>query len=191
MMPTRRALLVGIARVGGAISAASLTSGCASLFLPRELTFSAADLQRRMSERFPWRKTFYSLFDVNLTNPQINLNGARGRVGSAFDVDIRMLGFNRAINGRIGLSGVPQYDNDKRALFLREASIDELAINGVPQAFNNDFQRLVRTLAVDVLNDTPLYAFKPDDAQVMGLSVRPGDIRVTADRLIIGLVPQR
>ena len=181
--PNRRALLVALA---------GLCAGCVgSLFLPREVGFSVDELQKRLAERFPWRKTFYNLFEVELTNPLLAFDAPRGRIGSAFDIGVRLAALNRGIAGRAALSGIPRFDGDKRAFFLGEPNVDELALNGVPRAFSDDFHRIAKTLAVDVLTETPLYALRDGDDRFLGMTVRPSAIRVTPDRLVVGLTPQR
>ena len=169
-----------------ALSTLVALTACATL-LPNEVRYSQQDLQERMAKRFPWKKTFFGIFELELINPAIQLDEARNRVATAFDVQLTVKGLERSYSGRTTLSGLPRYDADKRAFFLQDAAVDQLDIEGMPTRLAAQLKGLAATLAPDVFNTTPLYSLRPDEGRYLGTEFIARDVQIKDGQLILGL----
>ena len=64
------------------LGALALLAACAGVGGPRTFTLSEAELTQRVAEQFPWRKRYLELFDLNLSDPQIQLMPEQNRIGT-------------------------------------------------------------------------------------------------------------
>lgn len=182
----RRAIIAGsIASTLGA----ALSACVPGWLLPSRLTFSRDEIQQRIERRFPWKKTFFGMIELELVNPVAALDDAKGRVTSSFDVNLRTPLSNRVFTGTALLSGVPQYDERERSFFFADPRIDTLDVAGLPRAFSDQLRELVTTLAPDVAQGLPLYTLRPEDIKILGTELSAKAIRVERDRLVVELGP--
>jgi Protein of unknown function (DUF1439) len=181
-MTARRDVLLSIAAAG--------LGACTPVWLlPREHSLSLDDIQRRLARRFPWKKSFLGLFELELVNPVAALDETKGRVASSFDVTLRTKLSSRVFAGKAILSGVPRYDERERSFFFAEPTIDQLDFDGLPRAFADQLRELAAVLAPDVTQGLALHTLRPEDTKIMGTEMTAKSIRVERDRLVVELAP--
>jgi hypothetical protein len=173
-------------------AAALVAAGCAALGLhPREAAFSLADMQSRLEKRFPWKKTFLGVIELELTNPKLALAPDRNRIAVAFDTATRSPLANRPFLGRATLSGVPRYEPNERAFYLAEPRFDALELEGVPSGIAAELRRIADGIAADALAGVPLHTLKPEDTRYYGTEMTARAIRVERDRVVVELQPKQ
>ncbi|MGY8523789.1 DUF1439 domain-containing protein [Paracidovorax citrulli] len=168
---------------GKAALAAALATTLASCGLVgNEYTFSQRQLQAALERKFPFSQRYMQLFDVQLTNPQLTLDSQRNRVAITFDARLdNQLFFSQPLTGRFALDSGLRYDPPTRSLVLQDPEVKQFDVAGMPGQFSRQFNALGGILAEQLLQDYPLYTFKPDELRVGGRQVEPGTITVLPD----------
>jgi Protein of unknown function (DUF1439) len=168
------------------IGIALLTASCA-LLVPASIRFTPAELEAKLVERLPLRRTFLSLFDVELDRPKIGLDATEGRISAGFDLGLRSALSARVLNGTVRFSGTPRYDAATRSIVLDRARIEQLDLVGLPQGMRDRLVDVATLVAKDVLEQRPLYTLKPEQLRWAGTPMAPRGIRIADDRLVIDL----
>jgi hypothetical protein len=174
----RLVLLAGVACI----------AACTALpLLQSEVRLSANDLARQIEKRFPVERSVAGLVDITFSRPQMSLNAGEGRIAVAFEMTVRVPLSTRLLNGKVAISGRPEYEPASRSLFLREGKVERLTIDSMPEALSGALARLASQLAKNQLEEKPLYAFQPDELSRHGASLEPESIEVRDDALIVKL----
>lgn len=163
-----------------ASGAAALLAGLAACgVMGNDYTFSQSQLQSALERKFPFNKRYMELFDIQLANPQLTLDPGRNRVNVQFDatVDNRLF-FRQPLSGRFALDSGLRYDPASRAVVLQDPQVQQFDVNGLPPQFSRQLNALGGILAEQLLQDYPLYTFRPDELRLAGASVEPGTITV-------------
>jgi Protein of unknown function (DUF1439) len=176
-------------RVGAsaAILCTSLLVASCSLLVPGSIGFSAPELEAKLAERLPLRRTFHGLFDVELDRPKIGLDATEGRISAGFDLGLRSALSARVLTGSVRFSGTPRYDVATQSIMLERARIEQLDLVGVPQGMRDRLIELAALVARDVIEQRPLYTLKPEQLRWAGMPLAPRGIRIANDRLLIDL----
>lgn len=164
--------------------------GACSVLLPRSYGFTVEELQSRLSQRMPYKKTILGVLDVELTRPRLALDPLQNRLSTLFDATVRAPLAGRVYQGAIKLSGVPRYEGSSRSIMLGAARLDVLDLDGLSPALAKQLRELANALAPEVFDRTPLHTFKPEDLRAGGVMLDPQGIRMSADRLIVDLAPR-
>ena len=190
----RRALVCMLSTV--ALAGASLLAGCAST--PRTVGFSEAQLVERMARQFPVRTRVLGIFDVEVTNPRVQLRPDSNRIATRLDYALgSALAGSRRTLGQMQLSYALRYeptDQTVRLSDVRAEAVDAGA-EAAPEAGGANpgaprLQQLAGLLAQSLLKDHVIYRFKPEDLRAAeGRGVQPGPIRVVPGGVQMELVP--
>ncbi len=162
------------------VAAAGWLAGC-SVFRS-EYTFSQSQLQTALERKFPFNKRYMDLFDIQLANPKLALDSARNRVTVTFDATIdNRLFFRQPLTGRFTLDSALRYDPPTHSLVLQDPEVRQFDVQGLPSQFSRQLNALGGILSEQLLQDYPLYTFKPEQLQLAGTHVEPGTITVLSD----------
>ena len=162
-----------------------LLAGCSSLlFRSGEFRITADALTQKMGRRFPVEKSFGGLLDVTLAQPRVELNAEENRLSTSFEVSVKPLS-GKAFSGSLKISGRPEYLAESRSLFLREARVDRLRMDNMPGALSAGLAKAASGIAKEVLEDKPLYVFKPEEFTRFGVHREPDRIEVRPDALVL------
>ncbi|RZT41369.1 DUF1439 domain-containing protein [Cupriavidus agavae] len=155
-------------------------AGCSAL--RSEYTFSQDQLQSALERKFPFNKRYMELFDIQLANPRLALDSTRNRVTVTFDatVDNRLF-FRQPLTGRFALDSALRYDPPSHSLVLQDPEVRQFDVQGLPGQFARQLNALGGILSEQLLQDYPLYTFKPEQLRLAGSSVEPGTITVLPD----------
>ena len=169
-----------------ALTSALLATSCA-LLVPASLSFSAAQLEARLAERLPIRRTLLSLFDVELARPQIALDATEGRISAGFDLEVRTPLSSRVLAGAVRFSGTPRYDVPTQSITLEHTRIEQIDLAGLPRGMRERLVELASLVAKNTLEQRPLYTLKPEQLRWAGMTLAPRGLRIAGDRLLIDL----
>lgn len=179
---SRRRLTTCLIGIMGFAGVATL-AGCSGL-LPQSYGFTATELQARLAQRMPYRKTL-GVFEIELNQPQLTLDAGANRMATAFAATLRSP-FRKPAIGVFSISGVPRYEGSTRSIMLGATRVDALQFDGVPRELTS----LIREIANGLVADLPLHTFKAEELRVGAIELNPQAIRMTPDRLIVDLAPR-
>lgn len=169
------------------LTAASLT-GCAKLLGPRTIEISQDELLQKLSKEFPLRKQVLSVFDVTADAPTLRMLPEADRVATLIPFTARERLLGGTFKGAIGISFGLRFESRDLTLRLRDTRVDQVDIGALPERVTT---RLGAWLAEDKLKDFPIHRFKPEDLRTADrLGYRVDTIKVTADGLVVRLVPR-
>ena len=170
--------------------AAGAVVGCAGLFGPRTIEVSQAQLQQAVERRFPIERRYLELIDVTVAAPRVLLRPEVNRVATEFEVLVSDRIVHAQHRGTIALNYGLRFDSGDNSVRLTNVRIDRFDIDGAPALLRQQLDRVGVLLAEQTLNERAIYTLRAKDVEAMqGRGYRPGDIRVTADGLVIALLP--
>ena len=171
-----------------AIACAVLDS-CSTLIGPRDVNVSLAKMQQGLERRFPIDKRVLSVLDVRLTHPQLSLQPERERVALSVDASVMPPFIRQTWRGSLAMSGRLVLDPQRNAVYLSEASVDKVGIDGMDEAQQRQFAKVASLVADQLMHETPIYTFKPDELRYAGVQFVPTQIRTTSNGLTVTFEP--
>ncbi|OBV37791.1 DUF1439 domain-containing protein [Janthinobacterium psychrotolerans] len=172
-----------------AAAACTMLASCSTLIGPRDVTVSLAKMQQGLERRFPIDKRVLSLIDVRATNPQLSLQPERERVALSVDAAVTPPFLRQQWRGNLAMSGRLRLDVQRNAVYLFDASVDKLTIDGMDEAQQRQFAKVASLLADQLMHETPIYTFKPEDLRYAGVQFVPTLLRTTASGLVVSFEP--
>jgi hypothetical protein len=175
----------------GALALAAMLlglGGCASRLPPLVLTYSSAELETLLNERFPLQKRESVLYDLTLTQPKVALDSVTKRVRITAQVDLKFPLATRGVTGSVSFSGRPRYEAAGRAVYLDDGRVDILDLAGLPSSLQGPLREALSGIARDHLATRPLTVIReerlnkgPISLTPQVLEVRPEGLRVEFD----------
>lgn len=147
-----------------------------------EYTMTRQDIEAAVGKRFPTTLNYGQLLSVELTHPKIGFNPQANRVMTQIDAHLQnVLLQGQPLAGVLSLSSALKYDPVKRAVLLDNPNVERVDVNGMPPAYDQQLTAIGGSLAQQVLNQYPIYTFKPEQLRYGGRDVEPGAITVLPD----------
>ena len=174
-----------------AATLALLLTACSALAPgQRSIDISQQQLLAAIAKRFPFNTRYLDLIDLRLDTPSLTMIPETNRIGMGFTLSASDRIFRRAFAGVADMSFGLRFDAGDNTVRLAGVRVERLDITGLPEQFRGQTQRLGPFLAERFLEDTTVYAIKPEDlAQAGRYGYVPGELRVTASGLRITLNP--
>lgn len=179
-----------------ALTGAALLGGCATT--PRTVGFSEVQLVERLARQFPLRTRVLGIFEVEVTNPRVQLQPDSNRIATRLDYALgSALAGSRRTLGQLQLSYALRYEPSDQTVRLSEVRAEavDAGAEPVPEAGGASpgaprLQQLAGLLAQSLLKDHVVYRFKPEDLRAAeGRGVQPGPIRVVPGGVQMELLP--
>lgn len=168
-----------------------LLASCATLMGPREVEIPLATLQQAVAGKFPFNNRYLELLDIYITNPKVSLQPDTNRIVTSMDTSIAPPFMNRAWKGNVAVSGNLKFDPSRNALVLADARVEQFALDGVDSAYSNQVRKIGSLLAEQLLNDMPLYTFKPEDLRYGGTAFTLSKITTKPSSLVVTFEPAK
>lgn len=147
-----------------------------------EYTMTRKEIEAAVGKRFPTTLNYGQLLSVELTNPQIGFNPQANRINTQVDAQLQnVLLQGQPLKGVLAISSALKYDPLRRAVLLDNPSVERVDVNGMPPAYGQQLTAIGGTVAQQVLNQYPIYTFKPEQLRYGGREVEPGAITVLPD----------
>lgn len=147
-----------------------------------EYTMTRQEIETAVDKRFPTTLRYGQLLSVELTHPQLGFNPQANRVNTQVDAQVaNVLIGGQPMKGVIAMSSALKYDPVKRAVVLDNPSVERVDVDGMPPAYGQQLSAVGGTVAQQVLNQYPIYTFKPEQLRYGGRDVEPGAITVLPD----------
>ena len=164
---------------------------CAGLLGPREVNVPLQKLQSGLERKFPFSAHPLELIDIRLTDPRLTLVPDTNRMSATMNASVAPAFTQRIWRGTFTLSGTLELDAARRAVMLTQPRIDNIALDGVDPQVANQVARAAGVLAAQILRDSPLYTFGPDDFSYAGTRYLPTRIVTKASGLVVTFDPVR
>jgi hypothetical protein len=174
-----------------ALVAGGVLASCAGLIGPRRVELSQSRLQAGLERRFPLHNRMLDLFDVQLTGPRLTILPETDRVRLALDVSVAPPFLRQSWNGTLALSGRLVLDNGRNAVVLADTHVDRFDVGGMEGGRVRDLGRAADLVVNQLLRDTPVYTFRPEDLRYAGVQFFPSRIETAPGALFVTLEPVR
>ena len=173
---------------------ASAGLGCASSRAADQPVYkvSIEQLQRVIAERFPARYPVGNLFNLEVEAPHLRLLPELNRLASEMVLDAAGPALRRSYRGSFDVDFALRYEPSDQSIRAHELRVHSFRLAGLPPQTLGLLQAYGQALAEQALLEVVLHRLGPRDlalADAMGL--RPGDITVTAEGLVIGFVAKQ
>ena len=172
-----------------AFIACGALASCSTLIGPRDVNVSLAKMQQGLERRFPIDKRVLSVLDVKLTHPQLSLQPERERVALSIDASVAPPFIRQNWRGNLAMSGRLVLDPQRNAVYLSEASVDKVSIDGMDESQQRQFAKVASLVADQLMHETPIYTFKPDELRYAGVQFVPTHLRTTGNGLTVTFEP--
>ncbi|VVE88850.1 DUF1439 domain-containing protein [Pandoraea bronchicola] len=147
-----------------------------------EYTMTRKEIETAIDKRFPTTLNYGQLLSVALAHPQIGFNPQANRITTQVDAQVQnVLLQGQPLAGVLAISSALKYDPVKRAVLLDNPSVERVDLNGMPAAYGQQLTSIGGSVAQQVLNQYPIYTFKPEQLRYGGREVEPGAITVLPD----------
>jgi hypothetical protein len=166
-------------------------AACAAL--PGSITVGEAELQAQLARRFPVQRSLLEVFDLELSEPRIQLDAQSGRLATGLTLRGTERRSGRALQGRLALDYGLRYEPADASVRLVQPQVRSLQFGdaaGLSPRRTEALQHLGVALAERLLDDLVLYRVPPERLErLRRLGRQPGVLRVTPEGLEITLVP--
>lgn len=167
-----------------------LLSRCATMMGERTVRMSASQIQQKLNHKLEKPFTVMRAFHVQLSNAQVQLDPATGRVHTTMDASIASDLLANTATGKASLSGLLKFDAARNAVVLDQPAIDTIQLDGANNQWNGMLQQVAKEMGGKWLSQLVLYEVKPEELTYGGTRYQPTNLRVTADEVQVTLKPQ-
>lgn len=178
-------------RLASALLACFLLASCASVIGPRQVELPLNKLQAGMERRFPLNNRVLELFEIELTRPQLALLPEANRVALSMNASVAPPFLRQSWTGTMAMSGRLYVDVARGAVMMAEPRVDQFAIDGMDALRQRQVTKVANLLVDQLVRDTPVYNFRPEDLRYAGVQFVPTTITAVRDALVVTLEPVR
>lgn len=165
--------------------------GCIGLFGPRSVEIPLQRLQASLDKKFPLTQRPLALIEIQLSNPKLALQADTNRMSATMDASVAPVFTSRVWRGTFTLLGLLQLDSARRAVMLAQPQIEQITLDGIDPAVSAQVARGAGILAAQIMRDTPLYTFGPEDFRYGGTNFIPTKLTTTASGLVVTFDPAK
>ena len=156
---------------------------------PKTLSFSEAQLQKKLAERLDTPITLIKVIQAELRNPQIVLDENTNRLNALFDTQLTSPLFPKTMTGKLHISGVVRYLAEEQSVILDEPKIEAVTVNGVDNQYNQMLSEFGKKMGSQLLPALTLYHVKSEDLVHGGMHYAPQTFNIIGHKLEITLMP--
>jgi hypothetical protein len=171
--------------------ACGLLVSCASLVGPRDIDIPLSKMQSSLDRRFPLQNRALELFDIELSRPQLLMQPESDRMSLSLDALVAPPFLRQSWRGNLVLSGRLYIDAPRGAVLMAEPRVERFTVDGIDEARQRQLGKIANLLMNNVVNDVPLYHFRPEDLRYGGVQFVPTRIIATAAGLRVSVEPAR
>ena len=157
-------------------------------FQGKEYTFrfTEAELQEKMAERLPLRKTYLFIIEVVLDDPRLEMIEGSDRVNAGLDVtlNIKINDEPLPLGGELDVSGGVRYEASDGRFFLTDPVIENLSVQGVPAKYTDRVNSVLTKAIGEYYSDRPIYTLKGSDVKTATAKLLLKNV-VVEDRVLI------
>ena len=151
--------------------------------------FTEPQLQEKLAERLPIRKTYLFIFEVVLDNPRLSLINGTDRVNAEIDAALNVFinDMPLSLGGELDVSGGVRYDQIDGQFFLTDPVIENLNIQGIPGRYSERANNVLTKALGEYYADRPIYTLRETDAKQAVAKLLLKDVIVQNRELVVTL----
>ena len=165
--------------------ACTVLASCAGLVGPRQIELPLTRLQEGLDRRFPVDHRILSLFDMQLSRPQLTILPDMDRIALTVDASVAPPFTKHSWNGSLALSGHLTMDAARSAIYISEVRIDRFVLDGVDEGRQRQLAKAANVIMDKFVREMPLHRFHHDDLRFAGVQFVPTRIATTPTGLIV------
>ena len=170
--------------------AAVALAGCATIWGPRMVEISPAQLQRALDRQLPVGRTLWGHLEIRLSAAQVSLRPDEQRLSLRLTLELNDLVAPRPHRATLSVSHGVRFEPADNTVRLTRARIDAIALDGDERALDQPLARWAVQAAEQFLDDRVLYTLTGDDLQALQRrGWRPGELHVGASGIVLTLLP--
>jgi hypothetical protein len=167
-------------------------SGCAQVLGPQTLSWSEADVNRMLEQRFPMDRRVLEMLDVSVTRPELKLLPASNRMATDLHITALDRLFGNSYQGRIAMEAGLRYEPSDHTLRLVDVRLSAFSLDKAGGAPRVPLQRLGAVLVETMLDDAVIHRVSDDKlARLAQFGYQPEMVRITERGLELTVVPKR
>jgi hypothetical protein len=152
---------------------------------------SARQLQQALDERFPQRHPIGQLLSLTIFTPLLEFLPEINRLALHASIEAAGPALRRTERGSFDIDFALRYEPADMTIRASQLQVRSLEISGLPPSAAEVLDVYTRVLASQTMLEVVLHRLRPRDLELPeAMGLRPGDIRVLADGLVIGFVPK-
>ena len=171
--------------------ACTLLTSCAGLIGPRDIELPLSKLQNGLDRRFPLHQRALEVFDIELSQPRLAVLPDAGRIALSMDALVTSPFTHKSWRGSMLLSGRLYIDAVRGAILMAEPRVDSFNVDGVDESRQRQLTKAANLMMDKVVNDVPLYHFRPEDLHYGGVQFVPTRITTTPRGLLVSVEPAK
>lgn len=193
----RRRFLLGTLTGAAAVLAAGVVPGAGLRlavaspmfpFIPDHYTFSRDQVYGAVARKFPYHRALAQVFDLALTNPAIGFEPDANRVAVSANVALTSPFLNQPVNGSLTLNTQLAYDAPTLSVQLKDPQVERSEFDASAEQYKQQIDAALVVAAQQLLNNYPIYTFKPDQLTFAGAQFEPGAITVLKNGIKVEIV---
>jgi Protein of unknown function (DUF1439) len=157
-------------------------------FIPDHYTFSHAQVLEAVTRKFPYRRTLAQVFELSLSNPAIGFEPDVNRIAVTADVALVSPFLQQPVNGSMTLNTQLIYDAPSLSVLLKSPQVERTAFGESAAQYQQQINAALAVAATQLLDNYPIYTFKPEQLTFAGAQFEPGAIAVQRDGIRIEIV---
>ncbi|WJF90903.1 DUF1439 domain-containing protein [Paraburkholderia bonniea] len=157
-------------------------------FMPKHYTFSQQQVLAAVQRKFPYQRTVSQVFEIALTNPVVGFLADSNRVSVRLDIRLASPFLTQPVAGVFTLTSQLAYDSTNHAVVLKSPTVENVSLDGQGQAYTQQVSAAAAMLSTQLLDNYPVYTFKPEQLQFAGVNYEPGTITVLTNGIRVEIV---
>jgi hypothetical protein len=168
---------------------ACLLAACAALIGPRQVELPQERMQQNLDRKFPIHHRVLSIFDVELSRPQLAILAGNDRVALTFDLNVTPLLARQSWRGSMAISGRLKVDSPHNAIYITDAHVDRFVMDNMDEGKQNQFASVANLLSDNIIKDVPVHTFRPEELRYAGVQFVLTGINTRPGALVANLQP--
>ena len=168
---------------------ACLLAACAALIGPRQVELPQERMQQNLDRKFPIHHRVLSIFDVELSRPQLAILAGNDRVALTFDLNVTPLLARQSWRGSMAISGRLKVDSLHNAIYITDAHVDRFVMDNMDEGKQNQFASVANLLSDNIIKDVPVHTFRPEELRYAGVQFVLTGINTRPGALVANLQP--
>lgn len=156
-------------------------------FIPDHYVLAREQLQAVVAQRFPVHGSMAQMVDMTLTNPAVALRPSDNRLVLTMDASVASAFLPQTVAGALTVAGRLAYDAATHSVVVRSLQMEK-ADFGPVMALYGDQINVAANLVTQLLENAPVYTFKPQELSFAGVQFAPGAMTVTPQGLRVDIV---
>lgn len=158
---------------------------------PAGYPVSLDQMQQAVAQRFPRRYPVQGLLDLDLKTPRLHLLPQQNRLRAQMAVEAAGPALNRRHQGSFDVDFALRYEVLDRTVRAHQLRLSRLNFPSLQSGVVDMLNAYMPALAEQSLREVVLHQLQAQDLKTLDtMGMQPGAISVTANGLVIGLVPK-